>query len=200
MSSLPHGPGGARHTYRDYAAWPEGQRWELVRGQAWAMSPAPTWNHQEIAGFIYSQLRQFLNGKPCRAFIAPVDVFLPAPGQTPEDLDGVDTVVQPDVGVVCDKSKILPDKGVFGAPDLVVEVLSPSSVLHDLNTKLALYESAGVREYWVVDGHAEYLMVFGRGVDGRYGEPRRTEYKGLALSAILEGFSIDLGGLRSSLD
>ncbi len=199
MSSLPADPDSRHFSYRDYAAWPEGQRYELIRGRVWAMSPAPTWNHQKIALYVAVALQGFLEGKSCQTFMAPVDVFLYEPGQTVDNLNEVDTVIQPDVGVVCDKHKILPDKGVFGAPDLVVEVLSPSSVLHDLNIKRALYEAHGVREYWVVDTRAEYIMVFALQADGHFGEPRTQAYAGMVDSGVLSGFSLDLTALRASL-
>ncbi|MGH8499994.1 MAG: Uma2 family endonuclease, partial [Methylococcales bacterium] len=108
------------HTYSDYLSWPEDIRYELIDGSAYLMAPpAPALDHQEIAGEIYRQLANALLGTPCRAFIAPVDVRLP---KSYEPDDRIDTVVQPDVLVVCDSSK-LDRRGVCGAPDFVVEVL-----------------------------------------------------------------------------
>ena len=132
-----------RYTYADYVTWPGDERWELIDGVPYAMSPAPTIGHQRIAGEIHRQLANFLKGKPCEAFIAPVDVRLNA------DNDD-DIVVQPDVLVVCDKNK-LDGKCCNGAPDFVVEILSPSTADHDRVNKFQVYVAAGVREYWIVD-------------------------------------------------
>ena len=134
------------HTYADYLAWPEDVRYELIDGTAYLMAPAPTLAHQDVVGEIYFQLRQALQGKSCRAFIAPVDVRLP---KADEADDQVDTVLQPDVLVVCDPSR-LDRRGVRGAPDLVVEVLSSSTASHDHLWKRRVYERSGVREYWLV--------------------------------------------------
>ncbi len=115
----------AHHTYADNLTWPEDVRYELIDGVAYLMAPAL--DHEDIAGDIYFQLRRALEGKSCRASIAPVDVRLPKG----EDIDRqVDTVVQRDVLVVCDAAK-LDRRGVSGAPDFVVEVLSPATASHD---------------------------------------------------------------------
>jgi Uma2 family endonuclease len=133
-------------TYADYAKFPDDERWELIDGVAYAMSPAPNWRHQEIVLEIARQLGNQLLGKTCRAAIAPLDVRLPKAGEV-DDL--IDTVVQPDVMVVCDPSRI--DLcGVRGAPTLVIEVLSPSTASHDHLRKRRVYERAGVAEFWLV--------------------------------------------------
>ncbi|MDR3209192.1 MAG: Uma2 family endonuclease [Oscillospiraceae bacterium] len=130
-------------TYADYATWPEGVRYELIEGAAFLMSPGPAQAHQETLGALHAQLYNYLRGKSCKVFAAPFDVRLNA---DTED----DTVLQPDLLVVCDASK-LNGKHCLGAPDLVIEILSPSSVQYDRVVKLRLYQNAGVREYWVVD-------------------------------------------------
>ncbi len=127
-----------RFTWQDYQTWPDDGRWELINGVAWAMSPAPTIRHQTVAARFYSRLERALEGRPCQPFIAPTDVRL-------SDFD----VVQPDVLVVCDKAKITPSH-IEGAPDVVVEVLSPTTAALDQREKKALYERAGVREYVLV--------------------------------------------------
>ena len=119
-----------RYTVADYLSWDDGERWELIGGVAYNMSPAPTIRHHDIGINFYSLLRNRLQGKPCKPFIAPVDVVL-----SDED------VVQPDVLVVCDPAKITP-KNIQGAPDFVLEVLSPSTSRKDLREKKALYERA----------------------------------------------------------
>ena len=135
-----------RFTYADYLQWPDGERWELIDGKAYAMAPAPTISHQALAGQLFRQIDEALDGTPCRALIAPVNVLLPA---SDEADDHATTVVQPDILVVCDPAK-LTERNVRGAPDWIIEVLSPATARHDHLTKRALYERAGVREYWLV--------------------------------------------------
>jgi Uncharacterized protein conserved in cyanobacteria len=147
---------GDHFTYRHYRTWPDEERWELIEGQAWAMSPAPTTWHQELSARLLTDIRSFLKGKPCVAFDAPFDVLLPVGDESDDD---VDTIVQPDILVYCDRSR-LTTKGGRGAPDLVVEILSPSTSKKDQNEKFRLYEKHGVREYWVVDPFGKWLMVY----------------------------------------
>ena len=131
------------YTYADYCTWDDCQRWELIDGVAYAMAPAPSDSHQSIGGEIFTQLSVFLRGKPCKVRSAPYDVRLNA-----DSYD--DTVVQPDIVVICDNSKIT-KSGCVGAPDLVIEVLSRSTSRHDMYTKYNLYKKVGVREYWIVN-------------------------------------------------
>ena len=133
-----------RYTYADYAKWDDDVRRELIDGAIYLMSPAPTLNHQRILRKLSWQLENFLRGKPCELFVAPCDVCLNAAG------DDDKTVVQPDIFVVCDKSK-LDGKRCNGAPDMIVEILSPSSKSRDMLIKFSKYLEAGVREYWIVD-------------------------------------------------
>lgn len=110
---------GDRFTYSDYLTWFDEERWELLDGEPHAMTPAPTTGHQRVVGRLYRELANALEGGDCIPFVSSVDVVL-----------SESTVVQPDVVVVCDRAKIRPN-GIFGAPDLVVEVLSPSAGLKD---------------------------------------------------------------------
>ncbi|WP_019865945.1 Uma2 family endonuclease [Methylovulum miyakonense] len=161
------------YCYDDYLAWSDDVRYELIDGQAYVMSPTLDLVHQDVAGEIYLQARLALKGKPCRAFIAPVDVRLPKHDEANEQ---VDTVVQPDVLVVCDNSK-LDRRGVRGAPDWLVEVLSPSTASHDQIRKRALYERQGVKEYWLVHPVDRLLTVYR--LDGaEYGKPDIYELSG----------------------
>ena len=181
-----------RFTYRDYRSWPEEERWELIDGVAYDMSAAPMIRHQGLASEFAFQVASFLKGKPCRHFIAPVDVLLPRPGQEDDDAD---CVVEPDIVVVCDRSKIL-ERYIRGAPDLVVEILSPSTSKKDLHEKYALYERSGVREYWVVEPRAEWINRYVRGVDGVFGPALVWERgQGPVASTVLEGFSLDAEAL-----
>jgi Uma2 family endonuclease len=147
----------ARYTVADYLNWPDDERWELIAGEVYNMSPAPTVKHQSIVGDFYNQLKQQLKGKSCVPYVAPLDVVL-------SDND----VVQPDVLVVCDPAKIT-EENIQGAPDLVVEVLSPGTALKDMREKKALYERSGVREYVVIDPLEEYVQRFCLQNDGHYG-------------------------------
>jgi len=142
-------------SYRQYKTWPDEERWELINGVAYNMTPAPNRKHQEIAGSIFNQFYNFLKGKKCKAYMAPFDVRLPLYNENEDDIINI---VQPDVLVVCDKNK-LDSKGAIGAPDLVVEILSPSTAAKDLREKMALYEQAGVLEYWLVDPHDNIVMI-----------------------------------------
>jgi len=146
MGALPKEDANDRFTYADYREWDlkTGERYELIRGEAFAMA-GPNARHQAISGEIFFQLYGYLRGKPCRAFSAPFDVRL-----FYEEGEDDDTVVQPDIMVVCDGDKIGPE-GIRGAPDLAIEILSPSNTAIEMAEKLCLYQDAGVREYWVVD-------------------------------------------------
>ena len=136
-----------RYTFADVLTWGENERIEIINGEAVMMVP-PSRIHQKISGEIFRQFANYLEGKKCEVYPAPWGVRLfEKDGDVPDD---VDTVVEPDISVICDKNKL--DKhGCKGAPDMVIEVLSPSTLRHDRFVKLALYQQAGVREYWVVE-------------------------------------------------
>ncbi len=156
------------YTYGDYRTWPDDERWELIDGVAWNMSAAPSTDHQRILGRLYMQVAAFLQGKACEVFLAPFDVLLP--GSAEQEMDEVDSVVQPDLVVICDPAKVVP-RGCWGAPDLAVEILSPWTTKKDLSEKHALYERHGVREYLVLDLYGRWLHVYRLGADRRFGEP-----------------------------
>lgn len=134
-------------TWKDYRSWPDEERWELIGGEPFAMSPSPLDRHQLVAGALFLGLGQYLQGKPCRALHAPMDVKL-------SDRD----VVQPDILVVCDP-KQFQGTHIEGPPALVVEVLSPSSEAHDRRRKLELYARFGVKEYWLVTPYPSLVEV-----------------------------------------
>jgi len=157
----------ARYTYGDYLKWDDGERWELIHGVAYNMTPAPSINHQRISRELLVQFATYLKGKKCEIFDAPFDVRLLKTGESDETTS---TVVQPDLVVVCDPSK-LDDRGCKGTPDLVIEILSPDSVARDQKEKFLLYEQAGVLEYWLVHPTDRIVTVFHRGADGAYGRP-----------------------------
>ena len=146
----------ARYTFADVLTWEENERIEIINGEAVMMAP-PSRAHQEISGALFAQLYNFLEGKKCRVYAAPFAVRLfERDGEAPED---VDTMVEPDISVVCDSNK-LDNHGCKGAPDLVIEILSPSTRRHDRLVKLRLYQRAGVREYWIVDPENKAVQVF----------------------------------------
>jgi len=180
VSALAKRVDSVHYTYTDYLSWGDEKRWELIQGTAYAMA-ALSDAHQTILLEIGTQFKTFLRGKKCRVYIAPFDVRLNA-------LTLDDTVVQPDLLVVCDHSK-LDGSSVKGAPDLVMEVLSPSTVKYDQVTKLRPYQQAGVREYWIVD--PEHMLVrvhlLHSGVHNIYDMDDET-----IPVDILEGFSVDL--------
>ena len=153
------------YTYADYCEWDDDERWELIDGIPYAMSGAST-THQRISGNLYLQLANFLKDKQCEVFHAPYDVRLNA-----EEYD--DTVVQPDLTIICDSAKI-DDKGCKGVPDMVIEILSPSTAKHDILRKFNIYLRVGVREYWIVDPDTRTVQVFilenGRYLAKSYGE------------------------------
>jgi len=155
------------YTYADYLTWDDTERWELIDGVPYNMSPAPSRRHQQISGELLRQFANFLKGKPCQVYAAPFDVRLP---EADENVSDISTVVQPDIAVICDADK-LDDAGCSGAPDLIVEITSPSTSRKDHKEKFFRYERAGVREYWLVEPDANTVTVFTLGIDTRYGRP-----------------------------
>jgi len=155
MSALPKEKEERHFTYADYKDWEldEGERFELINGEAYAMA-APNVKHQEILTEIFGRIFIYLQGKTCKVLPAPLDVRL-----FYEEDESDDTVVQPDIVVICDRTKLGPE-GCRGAPDLVVEVLSPSNTAIEMGRKLELYREAGIREYWVIDPENKTLTVY----------------------------------------
>lgn len=155
-------------TYRDYLEWNDNERWELIDGEAYSMTPAPTPAHQRILLALADIFYTFLDNKACEVFVAPFDVRLPEGDQAEAETT---TVVQPDLTVLCDPAK-LDERGCRGRPDLIIEILSPSTAAHDYITKLALYERHQVPEYWIVNPHDKTVMVFLLSGGKEYGKPR----------------------------
>jgi Uma2 family endonuclease len=140
------------YTYADYAQWTGDERYELIDGVPYLMSPAPTPMHQSILRTLVTEFSVYFRDKTCEVYMAPIDVRLNA-----DSYD--DTVVQPDMLVVCDKEKI-DKKGINGAPDLVIEILSPSSASYDSGLKLQKYIESGVHECWIVDPTEKIINVY----------------------------------------
>jgi len=146
---------GNLYTYADYLTWDDDQRWELIDGVPYAMS-SPSRIHQHVLSQLTAEFVMYLRGKKCQAYSAPFDVRI---GEEEQADNEITTVVQPDLTVVCDNSK-LDERGCKGTPDLVVEILSPSTGKHDKQRKYQLYQRIGVKEYWIVDPYNYLVEVF----------------------------------------
>lgn len=179
---------GNTFTYGDYVNWPDEERWELIDGIAYNMSPAPSRRHQKISRELERQIANFLLDKPCEVYDAPFDVRLP---EANEEDANIMTVVQPDIVVVCDHDK-LDDAGCRGAPDLIIEILSPFTASKDMKTKLSLYEKHGVKEYWIVHPVDNTVLVFKLGKNKMYGKPDVYTAEDKIKTSILDGLEIDL--------
>jgi len=182
-----------RYTYADYLTWFDDKSRELIHGFIKMMSPAPRVDHAEVCKNIYRHFDSVVsrNKGKCKVFFAPFDVRFPRHGETANDK--IDTVVQPDICVICDLTK-LDERGCCGAPDLIVEVLSPSTFKKDVYEKFALYEEFGVKEYWLVHPKDKIVTVFLLQENGRYnaGITYTHELKGKAPVYIFDNYQIDL--------
>lgn len=177
------------YTFADYLSWDSPERYELIDGEP-VLLAAPSPSHQEISGAIYAQLWNYLEGKKkCKAYPAPFDVRLfEQEGDSPEN---VDTVVQPDITLVCDLSR-LDDHGYRGAPDMLLEILSPSTRRYDRLTKLELYQRAGVKEYWIVNPEEQTAQVYLLDEHGLLRLREEYDRKGIAKVNSLDGCFIEL--------
>ena len=178
-----------KYTYADYKTWPDSERWEIIDGIAFNMSPAPKREHQKISFEISRQIGNSLTDKSCEAYSAPMDVKLSAlPGAEENDID---IVVQPDILVVCDPDK-LDEDGCNGAPDWIIEILSPSTSYKDENEKLALYEKYGVKEYWIIQPGAKMIFIYILDENGTYKKPEVAKKDEVVSSYAVPGVEIDL--------
>ena len=175
------------YTYADYLQWKFEERLELFRGRIFKLG-APNTKHQDIAANLLVLARSFLAKQKCRVFIAPFDVRLPVKNRKKDN--EVTTVVQPDICIVCDESKI-DTRGCCGAPDLVVEILSPGNSHKEINLKFELYEEAGVKEYWIVYPEEESLAVFILNESGKYNGASLYAGRDKITSAAIPGLVID---------
>lgn len=164
------------YTYADYLLWKFKERVELFKGKIFAMSPAPARLHQEVLRNLYDKFSVAFKGQKCKLYFAPFDVRLPSK-------DGkITTVVQPDLCVICDTEK-LDDKGCIGAPDLVVEIVSPGNSKREMKNKLSLYEEAGVLEYWVVLPSEKAIFIYVL-EDGKY-RPLKPFFEGDVFNSVI---------------
>ena len=185
--------GKQRYSYADYLSWTDDTMREIINGIVYSFS-APFRDHASATGTFFGRAWSYINRKKgkCKIYTAPFDVRLPTNGET--DDDKIYNVVQPDICVVCDPSK-LDKRGCIGAPDLIVEVFSPSTGKRDMNQKLSLYEKAGVCEYWIVFPNDKAVTVFLLQPEGKYDEGTTYELINGAKKIpvqTLNGFFIDL--------
>lgn len=167
-------------SYRDYQNWPDDERWEIIDGQAYNMSPAPSVKHQDICrNFVEALILGQPQTRKCRIYFAPTDVVL-------DDIN----IVQPDVFAVCDADKIT-EKNIQGAPDLIIEVASPSSEIKDRREKKSLYEKFGVGEYLIVFPEREYLERYSL-IDSNYGSPEIFNWNETLPMITFPDFTINL--------
>lgn len=179
------------YTYADYLRWKFEERLELLRGKVFQMS-GPNTRHQVVSGRLSAWLFNYLENQKCRVFSAPFDVRLPAKNRRRDD--EITTVVQPDICVICDESKI-DDRGCCGAPDLVVEILSPGNSKKEVRLKYELYEEAGVREYWIINPSEENIVVHILNASGKF-EGLKMYAGGDKISSLaIAGFEVDVDRL-----
>jgi Uma2 family endonuclease len=184
-----------RYSYADYLTWEIDGMVEIIKGKVFKMTAAPSRKHQEIAGELFTKLHNFLKKQPCKVYIGPFDVRLPVHSNKDED---VFTVVQPDICVICDSSK-LDDAGCIGAPDLVVEILSQGTSKKDLKYKYEVYQESGVREYWVIHPYEQTLLVYTL-ENGIYHASRLFVAGDMVRSGVVDGFTLDVEDLFKVLN
>jgi len=154
-----------RYTFADYYTWADEKRRELFDGFIKMMTPAPNRIHQQISKRLNFKIQYYLQNKKCEVYYAPFDVRLPNNGEKSDDK--IYTVVQPDICIICDLSK-LDERGCLGSPDMIIEIVSPSNSKHDVEDKFELYQKHGVREYWIVFPYEKTINVFLLNSSGKY--------------------------------
>jgi Uma2 family endonuclease len=178
------------YTYADYLKWTFDERLELIKGKIFKMTPAPGSVHQRISLRLARWIANYLEGKSCEIFLAPFDVRLIRRSSNDKDIT---TVVQPDVCVICDPLKV-DDKGCLGAPDIVVEILSPGNNKKELKNKYEVYEEAGVLEYWIIHPQEKTFMKYSL-IKGKFQPSRLLTIGDEVTTPVLPGFSLNLEGL-----
>ena len=178
------------YTYLDCLSWYEGYRCEIINGVAKELPPVYTAHARVFANLLF-HLYSYIKDYECKCGIygGIFDVRLPKNGET--DYDKIDTVVQPDICVICDLSK-LDELGCCGAPDMIVEVLSPATLIRDVTEKFALYEEHGVKEYWIVLPNDKAIIVFLLQENGKYDEGTVYEWGGKIPVSVLDNYLMDL--------
>lgn len=204
-----------KFSYADYIEWSDKERWEIIDGIAYNMSPSPGMRHQEISFRLSGIFYRLLKNSRCRAFTAPFDVIFIEDSDLKDnafeadnveyhniqltrlknhsvEYSGIKTVVQPDIVVVCDPDK-LQQRGCFGSPDIVVEILSKATAYKDETEKLRLYEKHAVKEYWIINPDAEYIMRYLFDKDSsKYAKPEYLIKEDILESIAVKGLAVDL--------
>ncbi|WP_009035835.1 Uma2 family endonuclease [Indibacter alkaliphilus] len=184
------------YTYADYLTWEIDHMVELIKGKVFRQAAAaPRRIHQEISGRIFFKLYLKLEKKKCKVFSAPFDVRLPVKSKKHQDIN---TVVQPDICVVCDPEK-LDDLGCVGAPDLIMEILSPSNNKKELQNKYEVYEESGVKEYWIIHPYEKTLLVYAL-IHGKYVPSKLFTLGDHVASKCIQGFVLDLDELFEGIE
>jgi len=176
------------YSYANYLTWLFDDRVELIKGKVFKMSPAPSPLHQEISVNISSALHKHLKNTPCKIYYAPFDVRFP--GESKADKD-IFTVLQPDICVICDPGKI-DSRGCIGAPNIVIEILSPGNNRTELLNKYNIYQEFGVKEYWVVSPGDKTLLKYTLDINGKYQPSKLFTLSEKVYSEVLPGFELDL--------
>ena len=146
------------YTYADYLTWNFKERLEILKGKIFKMSPAPSRKHQEVSIKLFRKFDRYFETKSCNIYYAPFDVRLKNFKKSTSDQE-ITTVFQPDICVICDKEK-LDDRGCLGAPDLIIEILSPGNSKKEMDIKFDLYEENGVKEYWIVEPYQKSILIY----------------------------------------
>ncbi|WP_154854985.1 Uma2 family endonuclease [Cyclobacterium xiamenense] len=176
------------YSYADYLTWQMEEVVELIRGKIFKRAAAaPRRIHQRISAKLLARLYVFLEDKPCQVYDAPFDVRFPKASKADHKIHDV---VQPDICVICDTEK-LDERGCIGAPDLIVEILSPSNSKTELKHKFELYESNGVREYWIIHSETQDLLIYSL-IDGKYVPSILFTSGHVVESKVIKGFKLDL--------
>jgi len=183
------------YSYADYLTWTMDEMVELIKGKIFKMNAAPKRIHQKVSLKVAIKLYNFLEGKTCEVYEAPFDVRLPVKSKMNE---AIFTVVQPDICVICDKSK-LDDAGCIGAPDLIVEILSKGNNKKELVNKYEVYEESGVHEYWIIHPEEQTLLIYTL-VNGSYQPSRLFTNGDIVKSKIISGFKLNLNDIFNDLD
>ena len=182
-----------KYSYEDYLKLDDGNRYEIIDGDIYDMSPAPSFTHQNISMELSTILHTFFKDKKCRVLAAPFDVRLSRKSKKNSDI--INTV-QPDISVICDEKKI-DEKGCLGAPDMIIEIISPSSASRDHILKKDLYEKHGVKEYWLVDPINHITTIYRLNKKSSYGAAEIFDEKAKVPVQLFDGLVIDFEAVFS---
>jgi len=182
------------YTYKDYMLYNENEKIEIIDGNIYDMSPAPSRIHQKLITEILFRIRSYIetNNGSCEVYPAPFDVILKNNDEIIEDSKNI---IQPDISVICDKNK-LTDKGCTGSPDMIVEVVSPYNPNNDFIRKLNLYDKYKVREYWIVNPIKKNILVYTLDENERYGMPDIYTFQDKVRVSIYDNLEIDFNSFN----